>query len=220
MITFEAGEQTGTAYLALPERGHGPGVLVLHAWWGLNSFFKETCDRLAREGFVALAPDLYFGKTAATIDEAQALLEQRDSERMKSTATGALAYLHDHPAVRGDAVGALGFSMGGAWAIFLSTLAPAELAAVVVFYGCGEADFAAARAAYQGHFAEGDEWEPDEEVHQMQAAMRAAEREVTFYTYPGVKHWFFEANRPEYDRHAAELAWQRTGAFLHERLAG
>jgi carboxymethylenebutenolidase len=220
MITFEAGDQTGTGYLAIPQSGQGPGVLVLHAWWGLTSFFKQTCDRLAREGFVALAPDLHFGKTAATIDEAQALMEQRDSQRMQDTATGALAFLHKHPAVRGDAQGALGFSMGGAWAIFLSELAPAELAAVVVFYTTGGADFAAARAAYQGHYAEGDEWEPDEEVHQMVEAMRAAGREVTLYTYPGTKHWFFEADRPEYDREAAELAWQRTCAFLRERLAG
>jgi carboxymethylenebutenolidase len=219
MITFEAGGRTGDGYLAIPESGQGPGVLVLHAWWGLTSCFTEVCDRLAREGFVALAPDLHFGKTAATIDEAEALMKQRDSERMQATATGALAYLHDHPAVRGGAQGALGFSMGGGWAIFLSELAPAELAAVVVFYGTGGADFAAARAAYLGHFAEGDEWEPDEEVHQMEAAMRAAGREVTLYTYPDVNHWFFEANRPEYDRDAAELAWQRTCAFLRERLA-
>ena len=220
MITFEAGDRTGTGYLALPQSGQGPGVLVLHAWWGLTSFFKETCDRLAREGFVALAPDLHFGKTAATIDEAEALMAQRDSERMQATATGALAYLHNHPAVRGSVQGALGFSMGGGWALFLSGLAPAELAAVVVFYGSGDGDFAAARAAYQGHFAEGDEWESDEEIQQMEAAMRAAGREVTLYTYPGVKHWFFEADRPEYDRDAAELAWQRTCAFLREHLAG
>jgi carboxymethylenebutenolidase len=145
-------------------------------------------------------------------------MKQRDSERMQTTAAGALAYLHKHPAVRGDTVGALGFSMGGAWAIFLSELAPAELAAVVVFYTTGGADFAAARAAYQGHYAEGDEWEPDEEVRGMVEAMRAAGREVTLYTYPGTKHWFFEADRPEYDHDAAELAWQRTCAFLRERL--
>jgi carboxymethylenebutenolidase len=218
MVTFEADGWTGSGYIAIPERGHGPGVLVLHAWWGLNPFFRDVCDRLAREGFVALAPDLYAGKTAATIDEAKALLEQRDLDRMKATANGALAYLREHPAMRGSAAGALGFSMGGAWAIFLSSLAPEDIAAVVIFYGSEGADFTAARAAYLGHYAEDDEWEPLDEVRKMETAMRTAGREVTVHLYPGTQHWFFEANRPEYDRDAAELAWQRTCEFLRDRL--
>jgi len=135
MVTFSAGDRTGTGCLALPARKLGPGVLVLHAWWGLTQIFKDVCDRLAREGFVALAPDLYQGKTAVTIDQAQDLLEQRDVERMQAVAAGALAYLRAHPSARGDAVGTLGFSMGGAWAVFLSSLAPDIVAAAVTFYG-------------------------------------------------------------------------------------
>src|SRR5829696_5325401 len=153
MITFAAGDRTGTGYLALPEQQYGPGVMVLHAWWGLNSFFPELCDRLARAGFVAFAPDLYQGRTAATIDEAEALLDQRDSEAMQAIASGALAYLRAHPAVRGDGVAALGFSMGAAWAAELASGAPADIQAVVLFYGVVDADFAQARAAYLGHFA-------------------------------------------------------------------
>ncbi len=108
--------------------------------------------------------------------------------------------------------------MGGAWALLLSSLKPQDMAAVVVFYGSGQADFATARAAYLGHYAEDDEWEPLEGVRQMEADMRAAGREVTFYTYPGTRHWFFEANRPEYDAAAATLAWQRTCGFLRDHL--
>jgi len=219
MVEFEAGSATGTGYLVIPERGQGPGVLVLHAWWGLTEFFKEVCERLAREGFVALVPDLYQGKTAATIDEARALLEQRDAERMQAIATGALAALREHRAVRGGDIGAVGFSMGGAWAVLLSSLVPEAVAAVVIFYASEGADFTAARAAYLGHFAEDDEWEPIDEVRQMEADMRAAGREVTLYIYPGVAHWFFESDRPEYDRDAAALAWERTRTFLRERLA-
>jgi carboxymethylenebutenolidase len=219
MVTFDAGARTGSGYLAVPERGYGPGVLVFHAWWGLNEFFKQLCDRLAREGYVALAPDLYYGRVAATIDQANTLLEQRDFEAMRAAAVGALAFLRQHPAVRGAALGALGCSMGGSWAIFLSTLAPQDIAAVAVFYGSEGADFSAARAAYIGHYAEGDEWEPIDEVRQMEADMRAAGREVTIHIYPGVQHWFFETNRPEYAQVAAELAWQRTCAFLAARLA-
>jgi carboxymethylenebutenolidase len=137
---------------------------------------------------------------------------------MQAIATGALSYLREHPAGRGSAIGALGFSMGGAWAILLSTLAPEAIAAVVIFYGSEGADFSAARAAYLGHFAEEDEWEPLDGVRQMEADMRAAGRDVTFHTYPGVRHWFFETDRPEYDSDAAGLAWRRTRDFLHEHL--
>ena len=218
MVTFAAGDRTGTGYLALPDQGHGSGVMVLHAWWGLNPFFQELCDRLARAGFVAFAPDLYQGRTAATIDEAQALLDQRDSEAMQAIAAGALAYFRAHPAVRGDGVAVLGFSMGAAWATEMASVAPAEIAAVVLFYGTEAADFTKARAAYLGHFAQDDEWEPLDGVRQMEADLGAAGRQVTFHFYPGAQHWFFETNRPEYDAQAAELAWQRTVEFLQKQL--
>ena len=218
MITFAAGDRTGTGYLALPAQQSGPGVMVLHAWWGLNTFFQELCDRLARAGFVAFAPDLYQGRIAATIDEAKALLDQRDFEAMQAIAAGALAYFRAHPAVRGDGVAALGFSMGAAWAAELASAAPADIQAVVLFYGVVDADFAQARAAYLGHFAEDDEWEPLDGVRQMEADLRAAGRAVTLHLYPGAQHWFFETNRPEYDAEAAELAWERTIEFLQRHL--
>jgi carboxymethylenebutenolidase len=112
----------------------------------------------------------------------------------------------------------VGFSLGGSWAIYMSTIAPDDIAAAVIFYSTGAGDFSAARAAYLGHFAANDEWEPEEEVHAMEENMRAAGRELTFHTYPGAKHWFAEPNRPEYNPQAAELAWGRTVAFLREKL--
>ena len=218
MITFAAGDRTGTGYLALPAQQNGPGVMVLHAWWGLNPFFQELCDRLARAGFVAFAPDLYQGRTATTIDEAQALLDQRDSEAMQAIASGALAYFRAHSAVRGGSVAALGFSMGAAWAAELATAAPADIHAVVLFYGTVAADFAQARAVYLGHFGAEDEWEPIDGVREMEADLRSAGRTVTLQFYPGAQHWFFETNRPEYNAEAAELAWQRTIQFLQAHL--
>ncbi len=217
MDTFAAGDRTGTGYLALPKQ-HGPGVLVLHAWWGLTPFFEELCERLASAGFVAFAPDLYQGRTAATIDEAEALLAQRDSDAMQAIAAGSLAYLRAHSAVHGDGVAALGFSMGAAWATALASDAPADIQAVVLFYGTAEADFTQAQAAYLGHFGEDDEWEPLDGVRQFESDLRAANRAVTFHFYPGAQHWFFETNRPEYDAEAAELAWQRTIEFLQNQL--
>ncbi|HLF25222.1 MAG TPA: dienelactone hydrolase family protein [Anaerolineae bacterium] len=219
MIEFQADSQTTQGYLAVPARGSGPGVLVLHAWWGLNAFFKQLCDRLAAEGFVAFAPDLYNGKTAATIDEAKQLLKVRDLAQMEAKALAAVEVLRRRPAVTGAGLGAIGFSMGAAWAGQLSSLRPDDFAAVVLFYGIAEADFAAARAAYLGHFAEHDEWEPLEGVRQLEADLHAAGRDVTFHLYPEAGHWFFEDDRPDaYDAGAARLAWERTLTFLRERL--
>jgi carboxymethylenebutenolidase len=206
------------AHVAVPDAGAGPGVLVLHAWWGLNDFFKQFCDRLAAEGFVAVAPDLYGGKTATTIDEAQQLIQAMDGAAAEQRVNEAIAFLHNHPAARGSGLGVIGFSMGGAWALLTSTQRPDDIAAVVLFYASDAADFAQARAAYLGHYAEHDEWEPDEGIQFLENALRSAGRDVTFHTYPGTAHWFFENNRPEYNAEAAQLAWERTLAFLRERL--
>jgi carboxymethylenebutenolidase len=207
-------------YLALPATGAGPGVVVLHAWWGLNDFFRELCDRLAAAGFVAYAPDLYGGgAVAATVEEAQRRLDEGDGAKMRAAALGAVDLLRGHPAVRGERLGAIGFSMGAAWAAVLSELRAEDIAAVVMFYGAGEADFSTARAAYQGHFAEGDPWEPEEYVRAMEQAMHAAGREVELHSYAGAGHWFFEADRPDaYHAEAAAQAWERTLAFLRAHL--
>jgi carboxymethylenebutenolidase len=217
-ISFQADGQTIPGYLALPPKGQGPGVLVLPAWWGLNDFFKALCDRLAQEGFVALSPDLYHGKVATTIDEAKQLIEQLNFPEAKAAVLGATDYLRQHPAVQGTGLGTVGFSMGAAYGLLLSGLKPEAVKAVVVFYGLNEGDFAAARAAYLGHYAEEDAWEPLEGVRQLEAELRAAGREVTFYIYPGVGHWFVETDRPEYNPEAAQLAWERTFSFLRQHL--
>jgi carboxymethylenebutenolidase len=220
MEEFEVDGGTAAGYLAVPQTGHGPGVLVLHAWWGLTPFFKNVCDRLASEGFVALAPDRYGGPTATTIEEAEDLRRLESPERTEAQLTSAVDFLLAHEATVGDKLAALGFSAGASWALMLSTLKPEAVKAVVAFYGSGEADFSSAHAAYQGHYAQHDEWEPPEEVRRTEDVLRAAGREVTFYTYPGVGHWFFEEDRPGYyDAEAAQLAWERTVSFLRGRLA-
>ena len=222
MMTFETGSGLAQGHLALPASGGGPGVLVMHAWWGLNAAFKGVADRLAAEGFVAFAPDLYEGRIATTIEEAKALREQLDeptTARMAATARTAVATLQAHPAVQGSKLGAMGFSMGGEWSGLLSEWYPDTIAALVLVYGAAPADFKEARAAVQGHFAETDEWEDIGYVRTMEAAMRAAGREVTIHVYPGVGHWFFEPNRPDvYNAEASALVWERTLTFLREKL--
>ena len=207
------------AYVAVPDSGTGPGVVVLHAWWGLNDFFTRLCNRLAQAGFVAVAPDLYDGKIASTVEEAERLLGESDVDLIRRRIDEAITFLRRHPAVQGTGIGLIGFSMGGAWALLTSTTHPDDVAAVVIFYGNEAADYSNSRAAYLGHFAEDDPWEPSDGVQQLQAALQAAGRDVTFYTYSGVGHWFFEDNRPEYDAKAARLAWERSIEFLRIQLA-
>jgi len=225
MNVFQMDERTINAYLALPGQGSGPGVLVLHAWWGLTQPFRQVCDRLAEAGFVALAPDLYHGRTATSIEEAQKLSTalSQNEQQCRADILGAVQALRQHEATRpagGHGQFAIvGFSLGGAYALDMSIVLPREIAAVVTFYASYPGlDYASAQAAYLCHFAEHDPFEPTESVTEMEQAMRAAGRSLTFHTYPGVEHWFSEENRREYDAAAASLAWQRTLAFLHQHL--
>ena len=214
--------EANRAYLAVPDSGSGPGVLVLHAWWGLTPVFTDVCDRLAAAGFVALAPSLYAGDaTATTIAEAETLRDTHDeAAEAEPVARAAVEQLLGLPEVIGTQIGVLGFSLGAYWALHLSQVRPDDVGAVVVFYGTDDGDYRKARAAYLGHFAEHDEFEPLEAVRALEGRISAAGRDVTFHVYPGTGHWFFEPNQPEaYDAPAAELAWERTLAFLNERVA-
>ena len=212
-IELKVNDKTVRAYLAAPEKG-GPGVLVLHAWWGLKPFFKQVCDQLAEQGFTALAPDYYQGRIAGTIDEAKALLEKRNDELMSDTIKAA----HDHLAAQtGRPIGVVGFSMGASWAVLVAANEP-DIAAVTMFYGAGEADYSNFKAKVLGHFSDVDEWEPLEWVNKMEAEMKSAGVDVTLHIYPGAAHWFAETDRPEYDPAVASLAWSRTYEFLKANL--
>ncbi len=226
MIEFDSNGSPAPGYLGTPDAGTGAGVVVLHEWWGLTEPFRQACDRLAEAGFVALAPDLYRGKTTTSVEEANALgsaLDQR-VEQWRSDIRGAVGFLrHNGASSLADGRGALGFvaaSLGGSYALDMSIMLAEEIAAVVTYYGTYLGlDYDDAKAAYLFHFAEHDPYVSAEEAAEMEQELRAAGRPVTVYTYPGTKHWFFGADRPDaYDAAAAALAWERTIAFLNAAL--
>lgn len=213
-ISFDVNGQPSAGYLALPSQPHAPGVIVLHAWWGLNPFFKSLCDRFASEGFAAFAPDLNNGKVAKTIDEAKKIMSETEFERKQALVTASPDFLRGRPEVRNGALSVIGFSMGAAWSLLLSSQRPEDIHKVVLFYGSEGAEFSKIKAEILGHYSDVDEWEPLEGVRTMEADMRTAGLNPTFHIYPKTSHWFFEKDRPEYNLQAAELAWTRTLEFL------
>jgi carboxymethylenebutenolidase len=210
--------RAGTAYLALPDGADGPGILVLHGWWGLTPFFKDVCDRLASEGFVALAPDLFGGETAATPDEAEALLAAASPDALAHLSRSSLVTLRDAPTTPDAPVGVVGFSMGASMALWLAARVPEEIAGTAVFYGVQDIDMAESTCAFLGHFAEDDPLVPDDDLTLLEADLHLLGRATEFHHYPGTGHWFFERDRPQYDEAAATLAWDRTIDFFRRTL--
>ena len=205
------------SYLAKPDRGTGPGVLVLHAWWGLNPFIRNLCDRFAQEGFVALAPDLYHGRLAGTIPEAEKLRGKlkRDVAAQEIQAAG-----EELLRLCGSrTLGLVGFSLGGYLGLGYADQPGNPVAAAVTFYGSRGGDYANSRAAFQFHFAETDPYTSASAVKTIQKNLKAAGRPAEFHVYPGTGHWFFESDRPDsYRPEAAKLAWERTLSFLKANI--
>jgi carboxymethylenebutenolidase len=217
------GHRVTTMHLALPASpAHAgvarAGVIVLHPWWGLNEDVIAYTDRLADAGFAATAPDLYAGQVAFTIAEAEGLSDSLDEDIADAFVLAALDELGaavGDPAAR---MGAVGFSMGGAWALWLPAQRT-EVAATVVYYGSIEGpSLTRARTPILGHFAETDPYESDEGVVAFEKTLRTANREVAIHRYPGTGHWFAEPSKDAYVADAAELAFNRTVEFLRAHL--
>jgi len=226
IIEFPSNGHSASGYLASsPDTGApGPGVIVLQEWWGLVDQITRTCDRLAAVGFTALAPDLYRGKVVPLTEpdeagKAMMALEMGSTAKELSGAVDELVKRTGRPQV-----GVLGFCMGGGLALVLGTQRPDAVAAVVPAYGLipwpdAHPDYAKLNAAVLGHVAGDDDYFTPEAGRALESELVALGCDASFHVYDGVGHAFFNEDRPEaYDAEAAGLLWDRTVAFLHERL--
>jgi carboxymethylenebutenolidase len=228
MVTFPSNGGQAEGYLAVPESGQGPGVIVIQEWWGLNQQIKEVCDRYAAEGFVALAPDLYRGTEVSLQepDEAAKMMMALNIEQAAKDMVGAVDYLQGHDAVTSEGVGATGFCIGGGLALWLATLRPEAVKAVVSYYGiipwpAAQPDYSQLQAAVQGHYAENDDFADPESVRKLEEELKGLGKSVEFFTYPDTDHAFANHHRPEvfHEEHSG-TAWERTITFFRRHLGG
>jgi carboxymethylenebutenolidase len=221
-VEFETSAGTKPGYLATPAGGTGPATIVLQEWWGLDDHIRSICDRFAGEGFLALAPDLYGGKTAEQPDEAQQLLMAMSMEDAEHEMCGAAKHLRSLDGFEGKGVGSVGFCMGGGLSIWAAAQCPEVTAAVSFYYvlPLGKPDFSRVDGPVLAHFAGEDQFISLGESKALEDEMRGAGVDVQSHTYEGAGHAFFnDTNRlGTYDRVAAELAWMRTVGFLRAAL--
>src|SRR5690348_11275090 len=195
-VSFPSNGDTASGYLATPTSGKGPGLLVLQEWWGLVPQLRGVCDRLAGEGFVALAPDLYHGEIAehTEMDKANELMQSLPPDRAARDMAGAIDYLLGHSAVTGEKVGVIGFCMGGMLTLMIAALQGDKVAAAAPFYGAPLGDMApdwdGLTAAVQGHFAEKDDFFTADAVKALEAELKDKGKDVEFIVYPGTGHAF------------------------------
>jgi carboxymethylenebutenolidase len=211
--------QDAAGYLALAARGDAPGVIVIQEWWGLQAQVKSICDRFARAGFSALAPDLYRG-TVVPYHDTRRASEQMNSLDFIDATTQTVRGAADFLAKSGAKVGIVGYCMGGAVVGIASAKVPG-LSAGVAYYGLppGEAaQPAEVKIPLQGHFASQDDWCTPAVVDMFEAGLKAAGKEFDFFRYDAGHAFANEQRATVHDRAAAELAWSRTTGFLGKHL--
>jgi carboxymethylenebutenolidase len=224
-VSFKSGAEQASGLLVTPDgKGPFPAVVVVQEWWGLNDWVKDQARALAKEGYVALAVDLYRGKVATKQEDAHQLMMGTPPDQALRDLRAGFAHLQSHAAVKKDRIGVIGWCMGGRYALELATVEP-RLAAAVAYYGAPPTDpanIAAIRAPVLGSFGAEDKGPTPEQARAFEAALRKAGKTVDVKVYPGAGHAFANVNNPwgGYRKEAAEDAWARTTAFLAKHLKG
>ncbi len=222
-IEFPTSAGSAPGYLAVPAAEHGPAVIVLQEWWGVDEHIRSLCDRLAAEGFYALAPDLYRGETTTQPSEAQQKMMAMSMAQVEKDMCGAADFLASQPGFEGPGVGAVGFCLGGGLAIWAAATCPNIAAAVTYYYVMphGKPDFGGISCPVLGHFGTADEFVPIDDAHGLESELKDAGVDTTFHYYDGAGHAFVnDTNRlGTYDAANADLSWGRTVSFLRSALA-
>ncbi|GAA2724055.1 dienelactone hydrolase family protein [Actinocorallia aurantiaca] len=218
-VTFPSTEGSAHGYLALPPSGRGPGVIVIQEWWGLNDHIADVADRLAGEGFVTLAPDLFGGNVSHDSAEAARMARALPVERGVHLLSGAVDHLLGMPEVTSESVGAVGFCMGGGFVLYLAAADPRVSAAVPFYGGLREfPDFSRLRAQVLGHYGQKDQSIPPETLERLRTAIKEQSGITPDIRIYPAGHAFFNDTRPSYHAESASQAWASTLDFLHRRL--
>ena len=221
-VEFPSGKETASGFLAVPDKpGQYPGLVVIHEWWGLNDWVKEQTEKLAAQGYVALAVDLYRGKNATDPSEAHELMRGLPQDRAIRDMQAAFDYLAARKDVKPGRIGSIGWCMGGGFALQLAIHQP-RLVACVVNYGAlptDPNDMQQIGAAVLGSFGADDKGITPADVQAFEKTMKGLNRFVNVKIYPGAGHAFENPNNTTgYRPEAADDAWKRTVAFLHNAL--
>ncbi len=221
-VEFPSNGSTAPGYLSTPTSGSGIPVVVLQEYWGLENHIRDVCDRLAAEGFVALAPDLYRGETTTQPDEAEQKMMAMSMDQAERDMRGAVDYLAQHEATQGRGVGSVGFCLGGGLSVWAASANPRVTAAVSYYYLMphGKPDFSKIEAPVLGHFGTADDFVSVDDAKALEREMSDAGVDVDFEFYEGAGHAFFnDTNRfGTYDADAARRSWETTVGFLRSNL--
>ncbi len=221
MVKFPSNGGTCEGYLAVPESGSGPGVVVLQEWWGLVDHIKDVCDRFAGEGFAALAPDLYHGESTESPDDAQKLMMALNIDETEKDLQGAVKHLLSLNETTGDKVGTVGFCMGGQLSLYAACVNP-NVGACVVYYGIHPAvnpDLSGLKGPVLGFFAENDGFVTPEVARKLESDVKGAEKDIEIHIYDGADHAFFNDTRTEvYSEEYANDSWNRMLSLYRANL--
>jgi carboxymethylenebutenolidase len=223
-VSYQSGDETVQALLYKPAgKGPFPAVIVIHEWWGLNDWVKDQASKLADQGYVALAIDLYRGKVATTPDEAHQLMRGVPEDRAKRDLHAAFKFLADQPNVKQNRIGAIGWCMGGGYALDAALQEP-TLAADVINYGHLATDPDALKkinAPILGLFGALDQGIPANDVRKFAETLQGMGKKIDIKIYDDAGHAFENPNNknePGYRAADAADAWKRTVSFLADNL--
>ncbi|MFZ1916786.1 MAG: dienelactone hydrolase family protein [Terriglobales bacterium] len=221
-VSYKSGDETVSGTLYDPAgKGPFPALIVIHEFWGLNDWVKEEASKLADQGYIALAIDLYRGKVADTPDMAHELMRAVPTDRALRDLKAAYDFLAAQPNVKKDRIGSIGWCMGGGYSLDVA-LAEPGLAAAVINYGhlaTDPAEMKKINAPILGLFGGQDRGIPPDDVKKFQATMEQLGKKIDVKIYPDAGHAFENPNNKQgYRAEDAADAWQRTVAFLASNL--